>query len=159
LARHFGDQPLRGAVEPRARRAPNATWGQLFQKKHELETSGEVNEATANKINDLIEGLDEDEPETHVISGRVVRSNGGPVKGAKIELSRLRREALIELVRRVQRADGTEEEIDEWLHELESAVPHAQIGDLIFYPDKEMSPETIVDLALRYTSIELSDRS
>lgn len=68
----------------------------------------------------------------------------------------MEREYLVELVRKIIEVQGTEQEIDEWLRELEARVPHPHVSDLIFYPEKEdMTPEQIVDEALTYRPIRL----
>lgn len=68
---------------------------------------------------------------------------------------KLKKEELIELVRKIMCAEGTEEEIDKWMDVLEANVPHPEVSDLIFYPKKEMSPEEIVEEALSYKQINL----
>ena len=62
----------------------------------------------------------------------------------------MERDELVNLVRRLAAADGTEEEQDALLELLEQNVPHPEVADLIYYPPggNELSPEEIVDRAL-----------
>lgn len=69
--------------------------------------------------------------------------------------NRLTRDQLIELVKKIVQAEGTEEEIDLLIETLEANVPHPEVSDLIFYPEEEMTPEEIVDKALAYKPIQL----
>jgi len=62
----------------------------------------------------------------------------------------LAREQLVALVTRIIEADGTEEEIDNMMTLLEQNVPHPEVSDLIFYPEKDMTAEEVVDVALAY---------
>jgi Colicin immunity protein / pyocin immunity protein len=67
---------------------------------------------------------------------------------------KMSREELIELVRKIMDAEGSEEEIDVWLDELERNVPHPEVSDLIFWPKKEpVTPEEVVDEALAYKPV------
>ncbi|MDH5675760.1 MAG: neuraminidase-like domain-containing protein [Myxococcales bacterium] len=59
-----------------------------FQKTHGLRSSGEVNEATANKLNELVLDAPGDEPKTYRVSGRVLRADGAPVKDAQVKFFR-----------------------------------------------------------------------
>ncbi len=65
------------------------------------------------------------------------------------------RDELIQLVRFVQAAAGTEDEIDRALTALDAHVPHPAISDLIFFPAEncERSAEEIVDTALSHEPI------
>ncbi len=57
-----------------------------------------------------------------------------------------------EMVRAVERlfvADGSEADLYELRQQLTMVVPHANISDLIYYPDQERTEEQIVDEALR----------
>lgn len=63
------------------------------------------------------------------------------------------KQQLIELVRRIMNAECTEEEQDEMLDLLERSVPHPEISDLIFWDDRNLTPEEIVEKALRYQPI------
>jgi hypothetical protein len=62
---------------------------------------------------------------------------------------------LIDLVKRIIAAQGTEEEIDGLITLLEQSVPHPRVSDLIYYPEREMTAEEIVDAALSYRPISL----
>lgn len=68
---------------------------------------------------------------------------------------KITKEELVELVRKIVGALGTEEEIDGWINVLEENVPDPEVSDLIFYPDKEMTPEEVIERALSYRSIHL----
>ena len=70
--------------------------------------------------------------------------------------AQLTRQELIRLVTRVMNVDGTETEIDELLQLLERNVPHPEVSDLIFYPDREMTAEEVVDRALAHKPIHLN---
>ena len=59
------------------------------------------------------------------------------------------RSEMVAAVRRLFAADGNEQELDQILDCLVQSVPHADISDLIYYPDKSFSEEEIVDEALR----------
>ena len=62
---------------------------------------------------------------------------------------------LVEIVRRLQSADGTEAELDALLEKLERSVLHPEVSDLIFYSEREMTAEEIVAEALSYKPILL----
>ncbi|RAI93752.1 colicin immunity protein/pyocin immunity protein [Paenibacillus pabuli] len=55
---------------------------------------------------------------------------------------------LLELVRKLMNAEGTEDELDEMLSELEQQLPYAEISNLIFWDDRDLTPEQIVEEAL-----------
>ena len=65
------------------------------------------------------------------------------------------RDELIELVRRVIEVDGTEEEIDACIEAVSRSVPHPGWLDLIYYNDRDLTPEEVIDEALDYKAIEL----
>ncbi|MGW6193187.1 bacteriocin immunity protein [Bacillus cereus] len=65
------------------------------------------------------------------------------------------REELINLVGKIVECEGTEEEIDEMLEAVERNVPHPEVSDLIYWNDKDLSSEQIVDIALTYKPIQL----
>jgi len=67
----------------------------------------------------------------------------------------LPKEQLVGLVRLIIACDGSEEEINKWLSTLEKNVPDPNVSALIFYPDRAMTPEEIVDRALAYKTILL----
>jgi hypothetical protein len=69
------------------------------------------------------------------------------------------REELVRLVTYVMSADGTEEEQDAALKELEARL-HPRVSALIFWPsqegfDRALTPVEVVDVALAYRPIEL----
>ena len=66
----------------------------------------------------------------------------------------LRRE-MVELVERISAGAGTEAEQEEWLETLEANVPDPAVSDLIFWPERELTAEEIVDRALAYESVAL----
>ena len=63
------------------------------------------------------------------------------------------RTELIDLVSKIIKCEGTEEEIDNMILLLEENVVYPDISDLIFYDEK--SAEEIVDIALSYKPIQL----
>jgi hypothetical protein len=65
------------------------------------------------------------------------------------------REELIELVRKIIAAQGSEAEIDAWLDDLQARVPHPAVSDLIYHSPKNHSAEEVVDIALAYRPIQL----
>lgn len=67
----------------------------------------------------------------------------------------LSRQELIALVTKIVNAEGTEEELDQWLEMVMRQVPHPQVSDLIFWHGPELTPEEIVDAALSYQPIVL----
>lgn len=74
----------------------------------------------------------------------------------------LSRDELIELVKRIQRVEGTEAEHHALVRLFEQSVPRPGASDLIFWPERradgsfsEMSAAEIVDTALAYRAIEL----
>jgi hypothetical protein len=50
------------------------------------------------------------------------------------------RDELIALVKKIQRADGTEAEIDAALSVVKRNVPHPEVSDLIFWPEGSRRP-------------------
>ena len=65
----------------------------------------------------------------------------------------MNRSELIDLVNKIKKCEGTEEEIDNMIYLLEENVVYPDISDLIFYDEK--SSEEIVDIALAYKPIQL----
>ena len=59
------------------------------------------------------------------------------------------RKEMIDIVRRVSNAEGTEEQLDRLMDELETAAPNARISNLIFWTSPELTPEQVVDEAIR----------
>ncbi|WP_291581483.1 bacteriocin immunity protein [Clostridium sp. UBA6640] len=70
-------------------------------------------------------------------------------------LEKLTREELISLVSKIVECEGTEEEIDEMIEVVERNVPHPEVSDLIYWNEKDLTPEQIVDIALAYKPIQL----
>ena len=65
----------------------------------------------------------------------------------------MNREELIQLVDRIMKCEGTEEEQDALLEVLEKNVIDPQVSDYIFY--EENTPEEVIDKALAYKPIIL----
>lgn len=65
----------------------------------------------------------------------------------------LTQDTMLEIIRRLQTGEGSEEEENVWLEMLEQNVPHPSVSDLIFYDD--LSPEEILTRALDYKSVSL----
>ena len=67
------------------------------------------------------------------------------------------KDEIVQAVRRIIDADGTESELEGLLALVEQNVPHPSVSDLIFYPPNgiELSAEEIVNAALAYQPIEL----
>ncbi|WP_315121151.1 bacteriocin immunity protein [uncultured Clostridium sp.] len=70
-------------------------------------------------------------------------------------MKRLRREELISLVSKIVNCEGTEKEIDEMIEIVANNVPHPEVSDLIYWNEKDFTPEEIVDIALGYKLIQL----
>ena len=58
-------------------------------------------------------------------------------------------EEMVAAIKTLQIGARDERERDALLEALSVSVPHAMISDLIYYPDKQRSPEEIVAEALR----------
>ncbi len=67
-------------------------------------------------------------------------------------MSKLDREQLIEIARRLVSGDGDDAEVAAWIRELQANVPYPGVSDLIFYPEggRTPTPEEVVDKALSY---------
>ncbi|MGO4109711.1 bacteriocin immunity protein [Paenibacillus sp. YAF4_2] len=65
------------------------------------------------------------------------------------------KEELIELVRKIMNVEGSEEEIDNMIELLKSNVPHPEVSDLIYWNEKELTAEQVVEQALSYKPIRL----
>ncbi len=63
------------------------------------------------------------------------------------------REELIELVEKIMKCEGTEEEVDNMIDILEKNVIDPEVTNYIFY--EENTPEEVVDKALAYKPIIL----
>ncbi|OMF63476.1 bacteriocin immunity protein [Paenibacillus sp. FSL R5-0766] len=66
---------------------------------------------------------------------------------------------LVELVRKLMDSEGTEAELDDMLTELQQQVPYAEISNLIFWDDRDLTPEQIVEEALASHPIILPPQS
>ncbi|MGF9697280.1 MULTISPECIES: bacteriocin immunity protein [Paenibacillus] len=62
---------------------------------------------------------------------------------------------LVDWVRKLMNAEGTEAELDDILTELQLQVPHAEISNLIFWDNRDLTPEQIVEEALAARPIQL----
>ena len=69
--------------------------------------------------------------------------------------NKLSKEQLVELVTRIMKAEGTVDQQDLLLDQLEANILDPNVSDYIYWPDKEMTPEEIVEKALSYKPIEL----
>ncbi len=65
----------------------------------------------------------------------------------------MKREELIEIVRKIKNCEGNEKEIDAMISLLEKNVVYPDVSDLIYFDEK--TPEEIVDIALAYKPIYL----
>ena len=63
------------------------------------------------------------------------------------------REELIELVEKIMKCEGTEEEVDNMIDVLKKNVIDPEVTNYIFY--EENTPEEVVDKALAYKPIIL----
>ncbi|MGG4129961.1 hypothetical protein ABEW19_16985 [Paenibacillus illinoisensis] len=66
---------------------------------------------------------------------------------------------LVEQVRKLMNAEGTEAELDDMLTELQQLLPYAEISNLIFWDDRDLTPEQIVEEALAARPIQLPPQS
>lgn len=67
----------------------------------------------------------------------------------------MKKEELIDLVRKIMEVKGTEEELDNWMDVVEANVPHPAVSNLIFYSKEPLTPEEIIEKALAYKPILL----
>ncbi|MDU0203964.1 bacteriocin immunity protein [Paenibacillus sp. MAH-36] len=65
----------------------------------------------------------------------------------------LSKDQLIELVRKIMRVEGSEEEIDNMIEFLKFSVPHPEVSDLIYWNENELTAEEVVEQALSYKPI------
>lgn len=67
-------------------------------------------------------------------------------------MAKLGRQELVELVRKVMAppVDASSAQIDQWVKTLESNVADPMVSDYIFWPDRDMTAEQVVDRALAY---------
>ncbi|WP_246058358.1 hypothetical protein [Paenibacillus illinoisensis] len=66
---------------------------------------------------------------------------------------------LVEQVRKLMNAEGTEAELDDMLTELQQLLPYAEISNLIFWDDRDLTPEQIVEEAIAARPIQLPPQS
>nr|WP_261779853.1 hypothetical protein [Paenibacillus xylanexedens] len=66
---------------------------------------------------------------------------------------------LVEQVRKLMNAEGTEAELDDMLTELQQQLPYAEISNLIFWDDRDLTPEQIVEEALAARPVQLPPQS
>lgn len=71
------------------------------------------------------------------------------------DLTARSRAELVDIVRRLQAATGTEDEQDKLLDVLRANVPDPRISDLIFWPPSELAPDEVIDCALAYRPFAL----
>lgn len=62
---------------------------------------------------------------------------------------------ILELIGRLQKGEGNEEEVVKWIDLLKAAIPCPYISDLIFYGDPSDTPEAIHRKARQYRPIQL----
>jgi hypothetical protein len=67
----------------------------------------------------------------------------------------LSRSQLVDLVAKVQRVEGAEEEIHAWMELLERNVPDPYVSDLIFNSKEELTAEEVIERAFAYQPILL----
>ncbi len=65
------------------------------------------------------------------------------------------RSHLVQLVKQIMAGEGTEDEIHERLMFVRKNVPDPYVSDYIFWPDRQMTAEEIIDRALAYKPIQL----
>ncbi|WP_411348049.1 hypothetical protein [Paenibacillus sp. WLX2291] len=70
-------------------------------------------------------------------------------------MKKLDRQQLIALVQRIMDGEGSEGKQDEWLELLQRQVPHPEVSNLIFWDERDLTAEQIVDEALNYRAILL----
>lgn len=67
----------------------------------------------------------------------------------------LSRADLVELVRCIIEARGDEGQAYRWIRQVQDAVPHPNVTDLIFFHEPELTPEQIIDEAFRFRAAPL----
>lgn len=67
----------------------------------------------------------------------------------------LTRNQLVDLVAKLQRAEGTEAEKDAWLTLIERNVSDPEVGNLIFHSKEDLTPEEVIERAFAYRPIIL----
>lgn len=62
---------------------------------------------------------------------------------------------LLELINKLANGEGNDQEAQEWLETINRNVPFPNVSELIFYHDPELSPEEILEIALKFKPIQL----
>ncbi len=65
------------------------------------------------------------------------------------------RSELISAVQRIIDADGSQAELSELIAQVGRAVPHPGWTDLVYYDQRELTAEQVVDEALAYRAVRL----
>jgi len=65
------------------------------------------------------------------------------------------KDQLVELVAKLQRGEGTEEEDEAWLMFIDRNVPAPTVSDFIYYSDPELSAKEVIERAFAYRPIIL----
>ena len=60
------------------------------------------------------------------------------------------RSDLVRAVQRIMDADGSTKEIDELVRFVCKSVPDPNVANLIFWPEREMTAEEVIDTAFSY---------
>ncbi|WP_339835707.1 hypothetical protein [Paenibacillus sp. FSL R7-0272] len=68
-------------------------------------------------------------------------------------------EHLVALVRKIMNTEGTEQELDDMLTEVQKALPYAEVSNLIFWDERELTAEQIVEEALQARPVQLPPQS
>jgi hypothetical protein len=62
---------------------------------------------------------------------------------------------ILVMIARLQRGEGSDDEVGGWMEQLERATGCPNISDLIFYGDPSDTPEVILRKARQYKPIQL----
>ena len=62
---------------------------------------------------------------------------------------------ILELIALLQRGEGKDEEVGDWIGRLKRTIRCPNISDLIFYGEASDNPETILRKAREYRPIQL----
>lgn len=68
---------------------------------------------------------------------------------------KLRKEELIELVKKICNVCGNEEQLDNWIEIIEKETGCPEVSDYIYWEEENLSPKEIVEKALSYKPILL----
>ncbi|WP_058487064.1 hypothetical protein [Defluviitalea phaphyphila] len=59
-------------------------------------------------------------------------------------MRKLNKDEIIELIEKLQRAEGTDEEQSEWIYQIENSVPfHQEIINLLFWSNEKLTAEDL----------------